>query len=373
MTDLLALPPEDDGLTDGQAGRIILTVPITRILKGTVVAGSYFGMSVEDRKTSRTLGVVMAIFGCIFAAGCDRNNGDTGWQSGEPLPKAPPVEAGATLTFGDIDPDTPMYKISRMQPLADHLAMELGWDPARVTIRIARSVEEMATMIVDGQVDIYMDSLYPTLLVRELAETRLFLSLVVENQRSYHALVVGRATSDLNTLDQLVGRTIAAQEGFSTSGYLLPIAMLIERGYRLQRLNGPEPHPAPDAIGFFFSGDEENTVAMIRNGAVPAGTLSSEDYDDLPRQVRDELRVLARTEEVPRKIASIRSDLDPALVGQVREILLAITEDDRERMIEETPGRGWRWEFESIQPATEAGIERVQTMIGTISELEAGG
>lgn len=113
-------------------------------------------------------------------------------------------------------------------------------------------------------------------------------------------------------------------------------------------------------MNIVFSGDEENTLIMIRNGTVSAGALSSEDYDQLSPELQSEFVILAETITVPRKFASIRQGFDPVLLKQLHQVLLAISDEDRTRMLSEN---GWSWKFIPLDEQSQVGIRNITEMI----------
>jgi phosphonate transport system substrate-binding protein len=243
-------------------------------------------------------GLALLILGaCILlGTGCTRPEVSDDWRTtGDVVTEVEQTE-DSVLTIGDIDPDTPVHRMNQIRPLANYLARGLGWeDTFRVRIRIARSVDEMASMIENGKVDIFMDSVYPTVAVRRLTGTRVIAESIIDGERSYHTLLVARRATGLDALSDLVGHTISLQDPNSTSGYVLPAGMLLSRGFSILHMTGPTHLPPSDKIGYFFSGDEENTISLIRNGVVNAGAISVLDYESLPPEIREELVILAKS------------------------------------------------------------------------------
>ncbi|MDA0978470.1 MAG: PhnD/SsuA/transferrin family substrate-binding protein, partial [Proteobacteria bacterium] len=266
-------------------------------------------------------------------------------------------------TLIDVDPDTPTSRVSKIRPLADHIAKGLNWEPSRVRIFIARSIEAVADMMLNEQADLLVDSTYPTLLVQQRARSHIILQSPVDGQRTYSSLIVVPANEQLRTLDDLRGRMIALQEEYSTSGYLVPAALLTEAGFRLQRVLTPDD-VAEDAIGFQFSGDEENTLAMLRDGLVVAGAISSQDYEQLPAEVQNEFRVIARSRAVPRKLASIRDGFDAKLLDRLTRILIDIDDHDRATMVN---AGGWNWEFVELDQRSLDDLAEIGEMMSRIA------
>ncbi|MDA0272853.1 MAG: phosphate/phosphite/phosphonate ABC transporter substrate-binding protein [Proteobacteria bacterium] len=317
-------------------------------------------MNLINRTTFRGLCFTLL----IIISGCDDLSRDTPWQStGEAtLRQSSPDKT--TLTIGDIDPDTPINRIRKIRPLADHLAKELGWDKASVNIRIARNIDELVAMLRKGDVDLFIDSSYPSVLVANASGSGIFLETLVDGARTYQSVIISLASSNARELKHLGGSTIALQEEYSTSGHLLPSAMLGKAGFKLEPVDNPQDQDV-DTIGFVYSSDEENTLSMLRKGIVLAGALSSQDYYQLPAEVMKEFVVLAESPAVPRKLASFREGMDPTFCHQLIEIMLAIDDADRQEM---TRNNGWNWEFTRLDEQSHNGIATIKEMITQLAD-----
>ncbi len=301
----------------------------------------------------------------LIIAGCDNPSKDTAWKSSGEVTLHEQAPPETTLTIGDIDPDTPINRIRKIRPLADHLAKELGWDKTNVKIRIARNIDELVTLLQKGEVDLFIDSSYPSVLVSNASGSDIFLESLVDGARTYQSVFISLASSNVRELEHLGGSTIALQEEYSTSGHLLPSALLRKYGYKLEPVDNPQENLEVNTIGFMYSSDEENTLSMLRKGTVLAGALSSQDYAQLPDQVMKEFVVLAESPAVPRKLASFREGMDVAFCQRLIEILLAIDDTDRQKM---TRNNGWNWEFARLDEQSHKGIESIREMITQLED-----
>lgn len=309
----------------------------------------------------------------LFVVGCSKSDVGEGWRTTEDQTAIVAQSQESILTIGDIDPDTPVHRMNQIRPLANYLARSLGWqDTNRVRIRIARSVDEMALMIQDGRVDIFMDSIYPTLAVRRTTGTHVIAESIIGGEHSYHTLLIAGRTTGLNDLSDLVGHTIALQDRNSTSGYVLPAGLLLTSGFSIAQMTGPAQSPPSGQIGYFFSGDEENTLSMIRNGVIEAGAISVLDYELLPPEIREELVILGRSPEVPRKLTSVASTMSEEQVARITAILLAITDADLDRMTQDqsqyvTP---WKWHFRASNQDTDLEIAKFESLMELVEGAE---
>jgi phosphonate transport system substrate-binding protein len=275
-----------------------------------------------------------------------------------------PVEAsGKILRLGDIDPDTPARRTRRLQPLADYLAGQLGdVGVGRVQVVIARDMDEMARLLGTGRVDLYLDSAFPTLMVQERTGSRLLLRRWAQGAEDYRTLFVTSVETELNSIEQLRGSVLALQEEYSTSGFLLPAGTLVQMGLELKLVTGPDERPTTDEVHYFFTRDEENTIELVNRGRVPAGAISNQEFQLLPAEMRDRLRVIGETRTVPRQLLSVRADLDPAISDAVAEALVDLVGAEESPVNLENSPQGWTWKFDLISTESRAGVEHLRDL-----------
>ncbi|MFQ6026833.1 MAG: phosphate/phosphite/phosphonate ABC transporter substrate-binding protein [Dehalococcoidia bacterium] len=238
------------------------------------------------------------------------------------------------ITIGDIDADSPAKKIERFRPLATYLAEELqefGVNEGRVVI--AQDIEQMAQFMADGTVDIYLDSTYPTLKVQELAETKIIARRWKNDVPTYWSTYVAARDGEIEQVGDFAGKILAFEEPFSTSGFILPAGTLIERGLTLTEVSGPDTTVASDEIGYFFSGDEENTFEALLQGRVSGGGVSNLDYQLLPEELKQRIVAIDQTIEVPRQLVSVRPGLPPDLATRISELLTNLDQTEKGRQL----------------------------------------
>ena len=236
-------------------------------------------------------------------------------------------DAARAITLGDIEPDEPTKKIKRFGPLADYLAghlEEFGITEGRVVI--ARDISQMAEFLRNGTVDIYFDSAFPTLAVQDLSESEVILRRWKDSAPEYWSVYVALRGNGVSSVDDFVGKVMAFEEPHSTSGYLLPSGTLAQMGFSLTGVVSPTAQVAAGEIGYFFTGDEQNTIELILQGRVAGGGISNQDYEELPPELKDQLIVFGETVSVPRQLVSVRKELDDRLIDRVRELLIGLDE-----------------------------------------------
>ncbi|MEO0599214.1 MAG: PhnD/SsuA/transferrin family substrate-binding protein, partial [Chloroflexota bacterium] len=146
--------------------------------------------------------------------------------------QAPPP-AGESIVIADIGTN-PDALIPELQPLADYLAANLdGFDSGRVVI--APDLDALSQMMADGEIDLYFDSAYPSMIVSQRTGSQLILRQWGANTAEYASVFFARADSGLTNIADLQGHTIAFDKEFSTSGYFLPNLYLLNEGYTTEQ------------------------------------------------------------------------------------------------------------------------------------------
>ena len=134
----------------------------------------------------------------------------------------------------------------------------------------------------------------------------------------YTSRIYVRKDSDIQSLEDLRGRTIAFVDPASTSGYIYPMALLMKKGL----VKGKDPKTFfKEAV---FSGTHEAALFAVLNRQVDAAAV----FDHAPeRRVKDpekvaQLRYIAETEKIPNDGAAVRDGLSPELVARTKAALL---------------------------------------------------
>ena len=157
----------------------------------------------------------------------------------------------------------------------------------------------------------------------------------------YRSVLLVRADSPYQTLDDLRGRTLVFTERLSTSGFLIPYYELSQRGYDPSQFFGQ----------LAFSGGHPQAVTAVLNKQADAGVTwtsgigdQGEGYSrgnlrrmvDLGALDMNDLRILWTSELIPADPQVVRKDLPQEAKEIYRDLLLNLAERDRrcfERMV----------------------------------------
>jgi phosphonate transport system substrate-binding protein len=137
---------------------------------------------------------------------------------------------------------------------------------------------------------------------------------------SFTSRIYVRRQAGLKTLEDLRGKTIAFVDPASSSGYIYPMVMLIQRGL----VTGRDPKTFFKEV--VFSGAHDASMRALLNGhvdAIASFDLAREQYLKDPAE-RERVVFVAESVPIPEAGIAARDGLDPAVVARVRAALLQI-------------------------------------------------
>lgn len=189
---------------------------------------------------------------------------------------SPGLAWGGTLTIGSISTEA-AAEIKRFLPVARYLAERLrGEGVAQGKVVVARSIPEMGRLLREGKVDLYIDSPFPALAVSRLSGSKVFLRRWKKGVAEYHTVIFTRRDSGIERLADLRGRIISFEEPFSTSGYFVPKAIMLQQGLRMTPKKDPSGAIGPGEIGYVFSYGDETTMVWVLKGMASAGAMEEQ-------------------------------------------------------------------------------------------------
>ena len=152
------------------------------------------------------------------------------------------------------------------------------------------------------------------------AKARIIARNLWHGKSSFTSRIFVRKDSGVKQLEELRGKTIAFVDPASSSGYIYPMVLLIQRGLVKNR----------DPKTFFrevvFAGAHDAAMRALVNGhvdAVASFDLAREQYLTDPAE-RERIVWIAETPEIPEAGIAARDGLDPAVFAKVRAALLQI-------------------------------------------------
>ncbi len=244
----------------------------------------------------------------------------------------PHIAWAKAITIGSVTSSEPAAEVKKFLPLARYLASQLnseGIEQGKVVV--VETVRQMADLLREGKVDLYIDSAFPVMAASRLAGSKPLLRRWKRGIGEYHSVIFTRKESGIDRLEDLRGKMIGFEGPSSTSGYLLPKVILQERGLRPTAKTAPSEPVTPREVGYVFTGDDENTMVWVLRGKISAGAMDNQTY--LRRGGRDveSLKILYKSSSMPRHIVSHRADLDPALLARIKQLLIRMDQSEEGR------------------------------------------
>lgn len=226
-----------------------------------------------------------------------------------------------TLMLGSINDDVRKH-IEQFTPLADYLEEQLADQGiTRVGISVLPTAQDMTDAMRVGDVDLYFDSPVVAAHVARQAGGEPFLRRWKNGVGEYHSIIIVPNNSSIRSLYDLEGVTIGFQGPSSTSGFMLPVALVRETGIPLRELEGTDDSPAGDEIGFVFTGDDRNTILWLAQGLIGAGATDPRGLAWLEDSQPGAFRSIARSADVPRQVVVRRGGMDAALSARIEDVL----------------------------------------------------
>ncbi|MBN1121051.1 MAG: phosphate/phosphite/phosphonate ABC transporter substrate-binding protein [Anaerolineae bacterium] len=285
----------------------------------------------------------------------------------EPTAEAP---EGRALVFGDIS-DDPGEVIEGTQPLADYLAEHLNdYGISEGQVRVATSADEMTEMLKNGEVDLYCDSVYPATLISDTSGAKPILRRWRYGVEEYHTLIFASKESEIDSIEDLAGHMIAMDNPYSTTGYAMPSAFLIDNGMSITIKQSANDPVADDEIGIVFSYDDENTLQWVLSGLVAAGATDDVSYDlFFPEEAKEKVLILAETESVPRQVVVAGPEMDGDLLEAVTELLVNANEDENAA---EALEAFQTTEFDAFPEGIDDALNQMRDLMEVVQAIPAG-
>jgi phosphonate transport system substrate-binding protein len=264
---------------------------------------------------SRFLALLLFLIAALALAGCDDDSNEAG---------ANPEELVISFT-----PEAdPIHLELDAEGLASFLSQELDIPVrAEVDADYAATVEAMAA----GHAHI-ATNLAPlqAAAAMERAGAKLILAEERDGRAYYHSRFWVLKDSGIESLEDLRGTSVAFNDPLSGSGYLMPVAILIDHGLVE---NGDELEDFFDNV--YFAGGTELSINALINGHVDAAGVSENAAEVfLSPEDRELVTYIAESDPMPRHAIAVSGDLSDDLVEQITEAFLKLNEPEHNEILE---------------------------------------
>lgn len=222
---------------------------------------------------------------------------------------------------------------ARSQPLADFLSEKLGRE---VNVTLATDYTTIVQAMASGQVDLGIMPPAAYVQARDLGSAEAILTSVLgayddetglpiegETTASFQGEILVKADSDMEELTDLVGKNIATLSPNSASGYIYPVAEMINAGIDVSKdVTLTTVNDIPSEITAVLNGQQD--AAFVFEGARNVFQGAFPDND-----LMAELKVLYLTEgEIPNDAIAVQPDMDEELRQAIKDAFLSLAETE---------------------------------------------
>jgi phosphonate transport system substrate-binding protein len=225
--------------------------------------------------------------------------------------------ADLSLNFGVYAADKPSAVVRQFRPVLSSIESSLSaqrGEPVKIRMQVAKSYEEGVQDLVQGRVDF---SRFGPASYVEAKRRNPGLSIIAaeakKGSKTFNGVICVRADSTVREVSDLKGSRFAFGNESSTIGRYLAQLFLVENGITVG-----------DLAEYAYLERHDKVGAAVAAGSYDAGALKESSFRKLQAKGRN-LRALASFPNVTKPWIA-RQDLDPDLLGQLRQALLDMSD-----------------------------------------------
>ncbi|MDF1883833.1 phosphate/phosphite/phosphonate ABC transporter substrate-binding protein [Sulfurimonas sp. SAG-AH-194-C21] len=212
-------------------------------------------------------------------------------------------------------PPTKTYK--SWKPFAKYLSEQTG---LKVNIIAPKGFKKLKKMAVERQVDIfYINSLIFYKLKTAKHAVAIAQMKNIADEITSRSDIFVRRDSNIDTVSQLKGKTVAYVSPMGAGGYLAPKAYLTKEGLQPKEV---------------FTKNLTNSIYNVLLGKVDAATMCGVNYKLMSQKLKTgELKIIASSTKYPENVLAARSGLSLAFIDNIKDIVISMPETEEGRIV----------------------------------------
>jgi len=227
--------------------------------------------------------------------------------------------------------ENPKKHIKDLQPMVDYAASQMA--DVGITqgqVLLARDNRQLINYLRQGRVDWVTETPFSAALFTAKGETEIMLLRMKKGVSHYHTVFFARKDSGIKKLEDLKNRKIALEDSGSTSGFFMPVSMMLQGGLSVTELINPRESVPAGMTAFVFASEEMNISNMVYRRLTDAGAMSNLDWQESDRvqnKMKEELEIFLESKEMPRSLELVRAGLDTSISNRLKQVLLQAHEN----------------------------------------------
>lgn len=201
--------------------------------------------------------------------------------------------------------------LEKYTPLAEYLESSLGVD---VEIVIAEDYSSHVQNVIDDKLDLAFLGGMPYVEVARKSKKPLLVRYEFNNEPSFESVLFAREDSDISTIEDIRGKSMAFGNKRSTLSSKVPTYMLASSGISLD-----------DLKSYSYIDNHENVVLGVEFGDFDAGAVTKEVFLEYSR--KHKLKIIQTSQPISTHVIVSSSKLDKKLREKIKELLLKANRD----------------------------------------------
>jgi len=233
-----------------------------------------------------------------------------------------------TLVLGSVGKDL-KAEMKEYEVLAQYLQDQLSSSGVdKVEVVVVPTAAKMSEALKAGTVHLYFESPLVAAEVSQDSGAVPMLRRWRKGVAEYWSEILVRSEADIRSLEDLRGHVIALDDPDSTSGHLLPRAMLRERGLDIEVLERPTDPFDSAKVGGIFTQSDKASLLMLLEGRVAAVGTDSQYTAKVQSERPGAVRSLARSITVPRHVVMRSASMPEERAQRIAEILTGMNQSE---------------------------------------------
>ncbi len=227
------------------------------------------------------------------------------------------------LRIGAIPAESKVKTIDQFAKFMDYLGYKTG---CKVELYVADNYEGIINKMKQGDIDIAWFGPFSYIIAAETAGARAFaIDDNIKNGTNYHSVFIVHPASNINSIKDFKGHTLAFVDKASTSGYLIPQVILKRQGIDIDH----------DFVNIQFAGNHDVAILAVKKRQVDIAAVADNILFSLQEKGivgYKDFKIIASSETIPSNVWAYREGLSPELLAKVRQAFFDVSQEDKEAL-----------------------------------------